>query len=130
MSHGAPPPGAVDAGAVEGDSGSGCDPGLHGTLTNAMIVLRNSAAARGANFVTVLSTTPPSVGNGCRYVVAGLAYRVAPGAPASAPTAAGDTCDPICSPGYRCVAATCEALCNPVCSGDQVCRADRTCGPR
>jgi hypothetical protein len=48
--------------------------------------------------------------------------RVAP-----APIPAIPTCEPECSPGFTCVRGTCVSACNPPCSSDQRCLADRLC---
>jgi hypothetical protein len=43
------------------------------------------------------------------------------------PASTTGTCDPPCSPGYRCEGATCVALCNPGCPGGMICGSDRVC---
>jgi len=129
-----PPPGSVQVGVLEAVHGSGCGGfGQAGTLGRAMIVLRNMAVSAKANYVALLTTTPPHSENGCfdqRFVIRGIAYRINPGPPPPPPAAVlVDGCDPPCSPGYRCSQAVCLAVCNPSCAPGQVCRQDRTCGP-
>lgn len=128
-----PPPGAAEMGTIEATHGVNCGGfGERGTLEGAMVILRNMAAARNANYVSLLSTTEPHLVGGCfdnRFVLRGIAYRVDRDALAAPQPVASDGCDPPCSPGYRCSQAVCMALCNPACGDNQVCRQDRTCGP-
>lgn len=130
-----PPPGSANLGPIEAVHGNGCGGfGARGSFDGAMIVLRNLAAARKANYVSLLTTTPPHQEGGCydnKFVIRAIAYRVDPMAVTASPAAlsANDGCDPPCSPGYRCSKAVCLAVCNPTCAADQVCRQDRTCGP-
>jgi hypothetical protein len=125
-----PPLGSVDLGVIEAGHGHGCGGfGERGSLEGAMAVMRNKAAERGANYVALLSTMEPHLAGGCfddRYVVSGMAYRVNM---RGVPPVMSESCDPPCSPGYRCLGTVCRALCNPVCGGGQVCRQDRTCAP-
>lgn len=127
-----PPPGSTDLGPLEVVHGYGCGGfGDTGTFEGAMIMLRNAAAERGANYVMLVATMPPHSTAGCfddGFVLQGIAYRVSPDQTPAIPVA-GDGCDPPCSPGYRCSRSVCLALCNPACGPDQVCRQDRTCGP-
>ncbi len=39
------------------------------------------------------------------------------------------TCDPPCSPGYKCAGTVCEPQCNPTCESGFTCARDRTCKP-
>ena len=126
------PLGSVDLGVIEAEHGHGCGGfGERGSLEGAMVVMRNKAAERGANYVALLSTLEPHLAGGCfddRYVLSGMAFRT----PLAMPPGIGvmaEGCDPPCSPGYRCLRNICRAQCNPLCSGGQVCRQDRTCGP-
>jgi len=50
-------------------------------------------------------------------------------APAASLVQASDraTCEPPCSPGYRCQDGECVALCNPACASGLVCGSDRVC---
>jgi hypothetical protein len=104
-------------------------------------LLKEAAAARGANFVKVTKVTEPYSGHDCvhrEFKMEGSSYRLA-GTPVAkpaplakpAPSTAPATldCTPPCSPGYACEASVCRALCNPACTPDQVCRADRVCVP-
>jgi hypothetical protein len=126
-----PPPGSVEIGPIEASHGDGCGTfATTGTLEGAMILLRNEAVRRGANYVTLLSTGQERC---LELTVRGIAYRIPDGGLPSVarPTggASSDTaaCDPPCSPGYRCVTQQCVALCNPACGAGQICRQDRTC---
>lgn len=124
-----PPPVATDLGPLEAVHGYNCGAyGREGTFEGAMIMLRNAAAARGANYVMLVATISPHlITTYCfdnRFVLQGIAYRITPASPV-----AGDGCNPPCSPGYGCSRSVCVALCNPACGPDQVCRQDRTCGP-
>jgi hypothetical protein len=47
--------------------------------------------------------------------------------PATAPTPAAGSCDPPCSPGYRCTDGQCLALCNPPCGDGMHCNQQRSC---
>jgi hypothetical protein len=53
------------------------------------------------------------------------------GAPSAEPVGAtlAAECAPPCSPGYTCNAGLCQALCNPACGPQQICRTDRVCVP-
>ncbi len=132
VSNGNVPQGSQPLGPVEGISGSGC--GLLGSIGNSsssMLNLRQNAAMRGANFVLLLSTRGPEQRSDCldqQYIIRGVAFRTPPTS-ASSLAAEGETCDPPCSPGYRCERQVCLALCNPSCGPGSVCRQDRTCGP-
>jgi hypothetical protein len=146
-----PPPGAVELGSIEAVHGEGCGSwGQRGTFDGAMFQLRNLAATRQANYVMLISAVEPHLDAGCynnEFKIRGLAYRIPDGGaaqsppmppPAASPPAAlqpssapagSSACYPPCSPGYRCEAQTCIALCNPACGAGQVCRQDRTCAP-
>jgi hypothetical protein len=50
-----------------------------------------------------------------------------PATPVDAPTAT--SCDPPCSPGFRCAAGQCLPLCNPACDPGEVRNKHRTCEP-
>ncbi len=47
--------------------------------------------------------------------------------PAAAAAATSGSCDPPCSPGYRCTDGQCLAVCNPPCGGGMVCNQQRIC---
>jgi hypothetical protein len=38
-------------------------------------------------------------------------------------------CDPICSPGFACVAGACVPQCNPACVAGEICSRKRVCEP-
>lgn len=130
-----PPPGSVEVGPIEVSHGCGLRE-QRGTLEGAMILARNEAGTRNANYVAILSAGMGSTSR-CTtaFFIRGIAYRVRT---ASAPLAAQPvdasaalqdaSCEPLCSPGYVCRAAACIAVCNPLCGDGQVCRQDRTCG--
>jgi hypothetical protein len=40
-----------------------------------------------------------------------------------------DSCDPPCSPGYKCSAGECIAVCNPACGEGMRCNQQRSCEP-
>lgn len=142
------PPDAVELGPIEAIHGAGCGSwGERGSFEGAMFQLRNVAAMRQANYVMLVSTVEPHFEPGCHnneFVIRGVAYRIPasvapqasrpppppPGAlqPSTAP-AGTSACYPPCSPGYRCEAQSCVAMCNPACGAGQVCRQDRTCAP-
>ncbi len=131
-----PPPGAKELGAITAEDGDNCgvlDPAM-GTYSHALIRLRNRAAARGGNYVEIMTMTEPHQETSrCydgRFVIRGMLYDV-PGATSDAEQPASDAnvCDPPCSPGFKCDEGACEPVCNPECSAGQVCRPDRTCGP-
>ncbi len=135
-----PPLGASELGSIEAVHGNGCNGyGLRGTFDGAMIILRNTAQLRGANYVMLISTLEPHQELGCyddRFMIRGLAYRLPTqtpaqpspvAAPALSPAASQGQCNPPCSPGYQCSNQTCVALCNPTCGAGQICRQDRTC---
>jgi len=139
-----PPAGARLAGPIEADDGEGCGiGGTRGSLANATAALKEAAARRGLGFVKLTRVTKPYSGRDCYhvdYVLEGLAYYLdgapppaAPAAPAApvAPAAvsAASECSPPCSPGYACTGGVCAPLCNPACSAQEVCRADRVCVP-
>jgi hypothetical protein len=87
-----------------------------------MNALREKAATAGADFVSLLSMTePPREKKNCRdgrFILRGIGYKLAapgeqtastsnssiPSAPAApaVSTASTATCDPPCSPGYKC----------------------------
>ena len=135
---GDPPPGAAELGAVEVGDGTYCTPqdAPNGTYRRALVLLRNAAALKGANYVELVSVTEPHQQTWqCydhRYMIQAMAFRL-PAArqkpAADAPETEDDACDPPCSPGYACEDSECVAVCNPECSADQTCRKDRTCGP-
>jgi hypothetical protein len=47
--------------------------------------------------------------------------------PVSASSPASSSCDPPCSPGYRCTDGQCLALCNPPCGEGMRCNQQRMC---
>jgi Domain of unknown function (DUF4156) len=149
-----PPPEAKEVGPIESEHGNGCGLyGKKGTYEGAMNGLKEKAAARGADFVSLISVTEPHSEHGCfdqRFVLRGMAYKLpivgtgkgelgavpapnppsatpAPTPPSATPPARG--CNPPCSPGYQCTEDKCLPLCNPPCTEGNVCRNDRTCGP-
>jgi hypothetical protein len=131
-----PPTGAQEIGpivAVDGDECGAFEPET-GTYSHALTKLRNRAAARGGNYVEIMTMDEPHQETlRCydnRFVIRGMLYEV-PGAPSDAADPASDanTCDPPCSPGFACDEGACEPVCNPACASGQVCRPDRTCGP-
>jgi hypothetical protein len=148
-----PPAGADLAGAIQASDGEGCGiGGTRGSLANATAALKEAAARRGAGFVKLTRVTRPYSGRDCYhvdYVLEGMAYYlngapapVLPAAPAvpTAPvvpagpiapvtTSTAGECSPPCSPGYACSSGVCLALCNPACSAQEMCRADRVCVP-
>lgn len=153
-----PPAGATPLGAIQVVHGQGCSfTGDQGTREGATALLKQAAVARGANFVKVTQVIEPYSGHDCvhrEFKMAGLSYRlagtavsapprasaaagvpvIAPAptvatAPTEAPPAATLDCTPPCSPGYACQAGICQALCNPACAPDQICRTDRVCVP-
>lgn len=137
VAKGDPPPGARELGPIVGEDGDECGglDAVSGTYTRALIRVRNRAAARGGNYVEIMTLTEPHqetrYSYDCRYVIRGMLYDV-PAPSASEPgESASDSsaCDPPCSPGFTCDEGACEPVCNPECSAGQVCRADRTCGP-
>lgn len=130
----APPEGAREIGPIVAVDGTYCY-GDDGTYVHALTILRNRAAARGGNFVELMTITSPHPDtrfcDDNRFIIRGMLYEL-PG------TAADDTavaepdpssCDPPCSPGFKCDEGACEPVCNPECAAGQVCRPDRTCGP-
>lgn len=48
-------------------------------------------------------------------------------APKEVTAAASSSCDPPCSPGYRCEASQCIAVCNPPCGEGMRCNQQRMC---
>ena len=131
-----PPTAAKEIGPISAQDGIGCDEiGTEdGTYSRALIKLRNRAAARGGNYVQIMTLMEPHQDSlHCydhRFVIRGMLYDVpdAQSESASEPTSPAQ-CDPPCSPGFKCDEGACEPVCNPECSPDQVCRSDRTCGP-
>jgi len=131
-------PGATELGPVEAGDGTYCTPqdAPNGTYRRALLLLRNAAALKGADYVELVSVTEPHQQTWqCydhRYMIQAMAFRL-PAArqkPAGeAPETDDDACDPPCSPGYACEDSECVAVCNPECSAGQTCRKDRTCGP-
>jgi hypothetical protein len=129
-----PPPGSVEIGPIEATHGSDCGAFTTtvttGTLEGAMLLLRNEAVRRGANYVTLLSAGREHCQD---LTVRGIAYQIPSGdmRPVARPTESAPSdvsaCAPPCSPGYRCVTQQCVAICNPACGAGQVCRQDRTC---
>jgi hypothetical protein len=63
--------------------------------------------------------------NGFGIIARGIVLRrVAPAAPPPVPAG---SCEPLCSPGFRCDAGTCIPQCNPACADSETCGNDRTC---
>jgi hypothetical protein len=127
-----PPAGAQLIGPVEGTHGSGCGMyGRKGTFEGALATLREEAARKGANYVTLVMVTEPHSENGCfdqEFRVRGMAYKTGtPPVVQAGPAVASSTCDPPCSPGYSCSAGTCLAVCNPQCGPTQTCSQERVC---
>jgi hypothetical protein len=124
----AAPAGATPLGELEASDGHGCGVfGENGTRAGIEAALRKAAAKRGANYVQVLTEEEPHMTRACFdhvFRAKARAFRIAskPLPPRS--------CEPPCSPGYACQDGVCAPLCNPTCSAEQVCRMDRTCGPR
>lgn len=127
LSEGAPPPGAVALGALDVTHGSGCGVfGQDGTRAGVDHALRTAAARKQANYVQILELVEPHMKRDCFdhvFAAHALAFRIA-----SRPVPR--ECSPPCSPGYTCQDGACLPLCNPACAPDQVCRMDRTCGPK
>lgn len=125
-----PPAGATELGVIEVEHGDGCGMyGTKGTLEGAIALLKEEAVRRGANYVELLTLTEPHAEHGCyvqAYKARGMAYRLT-GDSASPPAPSKATCDPPCSPGYKCSHAKCVAQCNPPCEAPETCQADRTC---
>jgi hypothetical protein len=132
-----PPSTATDLGPLEVEHGSGCGGyGRQGSYEGALNLLKAEAASRGADYVSLLSMTEPHSEHGCfdqRFILRGAAYKLGSEQPTSESTSespGSDECEPPCSPGYQCNGSTCMPLCNPPCTDGDVCRNDRTCGPR
>ncbi len=123
--------GMQEIGTIEVRHGGGCGLyGHEGNYESAYAMLRNEAARRGATYVKILQVLEPHTEGGCYevgFVIRGLAYSG--GVPQPAASAGGEqaSCDPPCSPGYRCENSTCIALCNPPCQPGFACADDRTC---
>jgi hypothetical protein len=77
VSESDPPPGCEEIGPVQASHGTQCSALRRtGTKDGAYVVLRNSAGARGANFVRVDREIPPRVeADNCLYAVRGVAFR-------------------------------------------------------
>jgi hypothetical protein len=127
-----PPRGAHEIGPLTVSDGDYCS-GPDGTYQHALVRLRNRAATKGANYLELMTVTEPHQDTRFCYdhefVIRAMAYVLPPAREAQEAEAETDACDPPCSPGYTCNAGTCDAVCNPACATNQVCRADRTCGP-
>jgi hypothetical protein len=123
-----PPPAAVALGVIDVTHGEGCGVfGQDGTRAGIDQALRAAATRKRANYVHILELHEPRMLRNCFdhvFRAHALAYRVE-GRPL--PERA---CVPLCSPGYACQSGACVPLCNPSCSASEVCRMDRTCGPR
>ena len=139
VSKASPPPNSREVGPVEGSHGRGCGYfGSMGTLEGATNALKNHAGSMQANYVEILSVSEPYSDGECShntFSIRGMAYRVpeAPSvaSPTSVPAVATPTgsCDPPCSPGYRCKEGECIAVCNPSCSPGFTCNQRRICEP-
>jgi hypothetical protein len=130
-----PPPGAHELGPIVGEDGDPCE-GLdseRGTYSRALIRLRNRAAARGGDYVEIMTLTEPHQETRLcydgRFVIRGMLYDVPEASEPAESASDSNTCDPPCSPGFACDEGACEPVCNPECPAGQACRADRTCGP-
>lgn len=131
-----PPAGASELGPITVQDGDNCDvfEPVEGSYSHALIKLRNRAAARGGNYVEIMTMSEPHQETlrcyDWRFVIRGMLYDVAAGSADAAQSASNPSdCDPPCSPGFTCGEGACEPVCNPACPSGQLCRPDRTCGP-
>lgn len=128
LSENPPPAGAVALGGLDVTHGQGCGVfGQDGTRAGIDHALRTAAARKRANYVQVVELVEPHMKRECFehvFSAHALAFRVA-----DRPLPERE-CTPPCSPGYACQNGACIPLCNPPCGADQVCRMDRTCGPK
>jgi len=83
VSEDEPGTGCEALGPVEARHGTLCNAmGRTGTRNGAVSVLRNSAGARGANYVRVERELPPDVGqDNCLFTLRGTAFRCPDAAP-------------------------------------------------
>jgi hypothetical protein len=87
---------------------------------------------RGANLVVIATVARRKEGAEAKEVAK---TGEAPSAPAplqakeEVPAAPETSCDPPCSPGFKCSAGVCEPQCNPACEAGEVCSRRRVCEP-
>lgn len=62
--------------------------------------------------------------NGLGVVVRGIVLRRTGGSARPQPVSG---CEPICSPGFRCIRRVCVPQCNPACEAGEKCGRDRRC---
>jgi hypothetical protein len=102
-----------------GDTAYGYKESIDGNASVIVATIAHRRAGMGA-----ATATPLAMATGAASAAPATAQAKAP------PTAsASDSCDPPCSPGYRCQGSTCTALCNPACGAGMHCAQDRTCQP-
>lgn len=73
-----PPDGYTDVGTITSSDGQGCGifEGSTGNLDRVMMKFKKAAAAKGANYVQLLSITEPNKSANCNeYVLTGIAYK-------------------------------------------------------
>jgi hypothetical protein len=101
-----------------------------GGYESAVEGFKERAPKRGANYVVLDAVAPAPF---CANSYGGrLFYCASPPrqeAMRTAPSQAGadNTCDPPCSPGFRCQRTVCTPLCNPSCGPGEECGSDRLC---
>lgn len=130
----------VDVGMIEAQQES-----AYSQASPAEIVanMRASAAGAGCDGLVLMGGNDTVVGGGSVQSGTGSSWtatlkgyrgtcivytrEVAAPLAAATPAPPSGSCDPPCSPGYRCEAAACVALCNPPCPSGAVCGSDRVC---
>jgi hypothetical protein len=122
-----PGPGYVEIGqlTIEGDrsmgAGSFSDPNQFANRVRGEV-----CAVGGDALVTEV--------NGFGIIARGVVFhKTDEVAPKLAPTPAvtqGEGCEPICSPGFRCMSGACIPQCNPACAPTEKCGNDRVCHAR
>jgi len=71
-----PEPRCTDLGPIRVSHGSVCSAfGMEGTEEGAYVVLRNTASARGANYVRLEMSLPPRETRNCLFTMVGTAFR-------------------------------------------------------
>lgn len=99
--------------------------------------LKNKTCEVGGNTLYGFQET---VSQRFHYIVATIATRSGETKPQPVPTAAGApgqpkppverpvaSCDPPCSPGYKCQGTQCMPVCNPSCDANEICNRKRIC---
>lgn len=112
---------------IEGDRSFGA--GLYNDPQAFADKVRSEVCAAGGHALVTQIDGHGYIARGIVLRKTGDAATPAPAA-APAPTTPAEGCEPICSPGFRCVSGTCVPQCNPACAETETCGNDRLCHPK